>query len=366
MVTWIFGFCPLISALERSGKFGRSRRKDLGPSLCSEGCPCSWCNRCLGKGWCAAWWSGCSPAAALEKGKLVSDVESVSMLRLFWSWGPLALAAAASGPSVAPEPRSTVMCSVSSSSPSSSSSSAARRTILLRRAALGPRAAGGGGGGGAGGGGVGAREAGSAAPASIPAEASVLAPVGLPLGAAGRTGQGEQEPPPPPSPSPPPPPPPPQPPPHHGGATAGPGASKAATEQIPALPGGGNENLGLPGTRARPGATLQAGGCGGCGGAGAAEPPNAHGRPRCGRGAAAGAGAVARGAPRGGKGGGGGGLLWRPELPSCLALRPRCPEPLTRRVTPPLTPLLPAARLASLPGKLSPRVGWLQRGAQDT
>lgn len=34
--------------------------------------------------------------------------------------------------------------------------------------------------------------------------------------------------------------------------------------------------------------------------------------------------------------------------------------------SPPLTPLLPAARLASLPGKLSPRVGWLQRGAQDT
>lgn len=82
-ITWIFGFCPFISALERSGKFGRSRRKDLGPSLCREGCPASCRNRCLGKGWCAAWWSRCSPGASLEREKLVSDVESVSTWRLF-------------------------------------------------------------------------------------------------------------------------------------------------------------------------------------------------------------------------------------------------------------------------------------------
>jgi hypothetical protein len=240
---------------------------------------------------------------------------------------------------------------VSSSNPSSSSSSAARRTILLRRAALGPGTAGGGG-GGAGGGGVGARESGSAAPASAPAGAALPGPAGLALGAAGRTGPGEQEPPPPP---------------HHSGATAGPGASKPAAEQTPALPGGGGDrDPGLPGTQARPGATLRAGCCGGGGGAGAAEPPSAHGRPRCGLGAAAGAGAAARGAPGGGgREGGGGGLQRPPGVTYTLGSPARAaPEPLTRRATS-LTPCS-SGPPASPPRTLNPEEGWLQIGALGT
>lgn len=34
-VTWMLGFCPLISALERSGKLCRSKMKVPGPSLCT-------------------------------------------------------------------------------------------------------------------------------------------------------------------------------------------------------------------------------------------------------------------------------------------------------------------------------------------
>lgn len=36
-ITWIFGFCPLISALEDLESWVSQRRKDLGPSLCNEG-----------------------------------------------------------------------------------------------------------------------------------------------------------------------------------------------------------------------------------------------------------------------------------------------------------------------------------------
>lgn len=114
----------------------------------------------------------------------------------------------------------------------------------------------------------------------------------------------------------------------------------------------------MPGPRARPEATLQAGGCGGGGGAGAAEPPSAHGRPRCGRRSAAGAEAAARGA-RGGEegGGGGGGLQQRPGVTSTLG----SPALAARSHSPGESP--PSLRSARPP---SPRMGWLQMGARGT
>lgn len=259
--------------------------------------------------------------------------------------------AAASCRSAAPDPRRTVMCRVSSSSPSSRSSSAARRTILLSRAALGPRAAGGGG-GGAGGGGVGAPELECAAPASAPASAPLPGPAGLALGSAERTGPGEQEQPPPP-------------PPHHSGATAGPGTSKPVAEQSQALSGGGDGDPGRSATQARPGSTLRAGSCGGGGGAGAAEPPSAHGLPRCGRDAAAGAGAAARGARgRGGGGEGGGGLQRPPGVTSTLGSpapaapnhSPSGPPPSSLQAPWDLQPRRPARPVPGWAGSGSPRL----------
>lgn len=54
MITCMLGFCPLISALERSGKLCRSRRKAPGLSLCML-LPCAqgrvagrWVKRCSG------------------------------------------------------------------------------------------------------------------------------------------------------------------------------------------------------------------------------------------------------------------------------------------------------------------------------
>lgn len=62
--TWMLGFCPLMSALERSGKLCRSRRKAPGPSLCTLP-PCAqgrvagrWASRCSGpdrRSWGASW-----------------------------------------------------------------------------------------------------------------------------------------------------------------------------------------------------------------------------------------------------------------------------------------------------------------------
>lgn len=79
----MLGFCPLISAFDRSGKFGRSRRKDLGPSLCKDVCPFSCLNRCLGNGRWAAWRSGYS---LLSSGFRVkpSSGERSSAVSVFW------------------------------------------------------------------------------------------------------------------------------------------------------------------------------------------------------------------------------------------------------------------------------------------
>lgn len=81
--TWMLGFCPLISAFDRSGKFGRSRRKDLGPSLCKDVCPFSCLNRCLGNGRWAAWRSGYSLLSSGFRVKLSSG-EWSSAVSVFW------------------------------------------------------------------------------------------------------------------------------------------------------------------------------------------------------------------------------------------------------------------------------------------
>lgn len=80
----MLGFCPLMSAFDRSGKFGRSRRKDLGPSLCNDVCPFSCLNRCLGNGLCAAWWSGYCLLSLGFNVKLVLGAEWPSGSRVFW------------------------------------------------------------------------------------------------------------------------------------------------------------------------------------------------------------------------------------------------------------------------------------------
>lgn len=79
----MLGFCPLISAFDRSGKFGRSRRKDLGPSLCKDVCPFSCLNRCLGNGRWAAWRSGYSLLSSGFRVKLSSEERS-SAVSVFW------------------------------------------------------------------------------------------------------------------------------------------------------------------------------------------------------------------------------------------------------------------------------------------
>ena len=79
----MLGFCPLISAFDRSGKFGRSRRKDLGPSLCKDVCPFSCLNRCLGNGRWAAWRSGYSLLSSGFRVKLSSGERS-SAVSVFW------------------------------------------------------------------------------------------------------------------------------------------------------------------------------------------------------------------------------------------------------------------------------------------
>lgn len=79
----MLGFCPLISAFDRSGKFGRSRRKDLGPSLCKDVCPFSCLNRCLGNGRWAAWRSGYSLLSSGFRVKLSSG-EGSSAVSVFW------------------------------------------------------------------------------------------------------------------------------------------------------------------------------------------------------------------------------------------------------------------------------------------
>lgn len=80
----MLGFCPLISAFDRSGKFGRSRRKDLGPSLCKDGCPLSCPNRCLGTGRWAACRSGYSLLSSGFRVKLSSGAGSSAVSV---SWG---------------------------------------------------------------------------------------------------------------------------------------------------------------------------------------------------------------------------------------------------------------------------------------
>ncbi|MEJ1278815.1 hypothetical protein NN561_009739 [Cricetulus griseus] len=153
----------------------------------------------------------------------------------------------------------------------------------------------------------------------------------LTLGSADRAGSGEQEQPPPP-------------PPHHSGATAGPGTSKPVAEQSQALSGGGGGgDAGLSETQARPGSTLRPGSCGGGGGAGAAEPPSAHGRPRCGRGAAAGTGAAARGAREEE------GFSGSPELPPLSA-----PPPPLPRATHPQGHHLPHSELLGTASLVAP------------
>lgn len=79
----MLGFCPLISAFDRSGKFGRSRRKDLGPSLCKDVCPFSCLKRCLGNGRWAAWRSGYSLLSSGFRVKLSSGEWSFAV-RVFW------------------------------------------------------------------------------------------------------------------------------------------------------------------------------------------------------------------------------------------------------------------------------------------
>lgn len=79
----MLGFCPLISAFDRSGKFGRSRRKDLGPSLCKDVCPFSCLNRCLGNGRWAAWRSGYPLLSSGFRVKLSSG-EGSSAVSVFW------------------------------------------------------------------------------------------------------------------------------------------------------------------------------------------------------------------------------------------------------------------------------------------
>lgn len=79
----MLGFCPLISALDRSGKFGRSRRKDLGPSLCKAVCPLSCWNCSLGNGRWAAWRLGYSPPSSGFRVKLSSG-EWSSAVSVLW------------------------------------------------------------------------------------------------------------------------------------------------------------------------------------------------------------------------------------------------------------------------------------------
>lgn len=79
----MLGFCPLISAFDRSGKFGRSRRKDLGPSLCRDVCPFSCLNCSLGNGRWAAWRSGYSPRSSGFRVRLSSG-EGSSAVSVFW------------------------------------------------------------------------------------------------------------------------------------------------------------------------------------------------------------------------------------------------------------------------------------------
>lgn len=79
----MLGFCPLISAFDRSGKFGRSRRKDLGPSLCRDVCPFSCLNRCFGNGRWAAWRSGYSLLSSGFRVKPSSE-EWSSAASVFW------------------------------------------------------------------------------------------------------------------------------------------------------------------------------------------------------------------------------------------------------------------------------------------
>lgn len=79
----MLGFCPLISAFDRSGKFGRSRRKDLGPSLCKDVCPFSCLNCSLGNGRWAAWRSGYSRRSSGFRVKLSSG-EWSSAVSVFW------------------------------------------------------------------------------------------------------------------------------------------------------------------------------------------------------------------------------------------------------------------------------------------